>query len=533
MKALYARVSSNKQASEGTIASQIQNLKDYCKEKNFVVDDKFIFVDDGVSGSNLERPGLEKLRDAAFRSEIDAVVILCPDRLARKYSHQLILIEEFKRFEIELIFVNREISSSPEDQLLFQVQGVIAEYEREKISERSRRGKIYKAKSGSVSVLSSAAFGYLFIPKSANSEAKLLIDIKEADTVRKIFEWYVGEDISIFEVTKRLNNQEIPTRKADKWSSSTVHNILTNTTYIGRGGYRKRSCSPSTRQYKQGKGKVVQSLSNHRKIRPESEWITIKTPQILSEKIFEGAKAKLESAKKFSKGNKKYEYLLSGLVSCKHCGHSLTGASGSNSKTRQIYRYYRCIGSLGWIYNPKRCPSRNIRAEVLDELVWDQIGNLLRDPDLVLRNYSGQISSEAKNYEDIDHLISKKNLEMRSFQKSKMKIIDLFEEDLITKEEVHLRLKKTAKNIDQIETELQFLTHQKSIQDKGMALIVKFEEYFGDTVRNLQNLGFDEKRKILKLLVEQVRINPSKHEIVISHIIPVNQKLAMHPSRVG
>jgi site-specific DNA recombinase len=154
--ALYARVSSDRQVEEGTIESQLASLHAYGDEHGFTVDTDLIFTDDGFSGATLARPALDALRDQAVSGAIDEVLVLSPDRLARNHAHQLVLIEEFKRLGVEMVFVNRPIAHSPEDQLLLQMQGVIAEFERETILERSRRGKLHKAKPGQATVLSGA-----------------------------------------------------------------------------------------------------------------------------------------------------------------------------------------------------------------------------------------------------------------------------------------------------------------------------------------------------------------------------------------
>jgi site-specific DNA recombinase len=182
--AVYARVSSDRQAQEGTIEFQISAMREFAKTNGFQIDNDLVFVDNGVSGTTLARPGLDALRDRAAAGEIDQVIVLNPDRFARKYSHQLLLVEEFQRLGVEILFVNRSISDSPEDQLLLQIQGVIAEYEKEKMVERSRRGKIHKAKQGKVSVLSGAPYGYVYIPATDTEEARYEIHEREAEVER-------------------------------------------------------------------------------------------------------------------------------------------------------------------------------------------------------------------------------------------------------------------------------------------------------------------------------------------------------------
>jgi site-specific DNA recombinase len=138
--AIYARVSSDQQVQQATIESQLAAVQKFATDNGLKIDPDLIFADNGFSGITLARPQLDALRDQAATGEINRILILDPDRLARKYAHQLMLIEEFKKLGVEMTFVNRQIAASPEDQLLLQIQGVIAEYEREKILERQRLG---------------------------------------------------------------------------------------------------------------------------------------------------------------------------------------------------------------------------------------------------------------------------------------------------------------------------------------------------------------------------------------------------------
>ncbi len=203
--AIYARVSSDKQAQDGTIESQLAAIKEFALSNGFHIDDDLIFADNGVSGTTLARPKLDALRDKAAAGEIDRVLILNPDRLARKYAHQLMLVEEFQKLGVEILFVNRKISHSPEDQLLLQIQGVISEYEREKIVERHRRGKLHKARQGNVCVLSGAPYGYVYIPASESEEARYEIHEREAEVVKKVFHMLVDQGMSIGAIARRVD----------------------------------------------------------------------------------------------------------------------------------------------------------------------------------------------------------------------------------------------------------------------------------------------------------------------------------------
>jgi site-specific DNA recombinase len=163
--ALYARVSSDTQAQGGTIDSQLAALQERIVADSYVVEPALAFVDDGVSGSTLVRPALERLRDQAAAGAIDRLYVLAPDRLARRHAHQMVLIEELQGGGVEVVFLNRPVGTTPEDQLLLQVQGIISEYERAKILERTRRGRLHAARCGRVSVLAQAPFGYRYVDK--------------------------------------------------------------------------------------------------------------------------------------------------------------------------------------------------------------------------------------------------------------------------------------------------------------------------------------------------------------------------------
>jgi site-specific DNA recombinase len=158
--ALYARVSSDQQAQEQTIESQVAALRERITSDGHTLDDELCFLDDGVSGSTLMRPALERLRDTAYVGGFQKLYVHSPDRLARRYAYQVLLVDELKKHHVEIEFLNRSIGVSPEEDLLLQMQGMFAEYERAKIMERSRRGKRHAAGRGSVNVLSGAPYGY-------------------------------------------------------------------------------------------------------------------------------------------------------------------------------------------------------------------------------------------------------------------------------------------------------------------------------------------------------------------------------------
>ena len=173
-----------------------------------------MFEDAGYSGANLVRPGLERVRDLAAEGHIQAALVHAPDRLSRKYAYQVLLTEEFSRHGVETLFIKAPQAATPEDQLLVQFQGMIAEYERAQILERSRRGKRHraKAKAGEVAVLSTAPCGYRYVKKTDAAPACFEIIAAEATVVRLIFEQYTVAGFSIGAIARLLNAQGVPTR---------------------------------------------------------------------------------------------------------------------------------------------------------------------------------------------------------------------------------------------------------------------------------------------------------------------------------
>src|SRR5439155_27182329 len=135
--AVYARVSTSQQHRGATIESQPRSLQHHIQHPGWSLLPEHEYIDDGISGARLDRPALDRLRDATRCGEFDAVVILSPDRLARNYAHQWLLIEEFEKMNTQLIFLQNPFGDSPHGKLLTQMQGMIAEYERAQIAERT------------------------------------------------------------------------------------------------------------------------------------------------------------------------------------------------------------------------------------------------------------------------------------------------------------------------------------------------------------------------------------------------------------
>src|SRR6516162_311433 len=329
LAAIYARVSSEQQREEHTIASQTAALIEFAKSHELEVPEEWVFEDEGYSGATLERPGLERVRDLAAEGQIQAVLVYAPDRLSRKYAYQILLIEELARHGVETLFVKAPQGDSAEDQLLVQFQGMIAEYERAQILERSRRGKRHRALAGEVSVMSAAPYGYRYIHKTDEAPAAYTAYEPEARVVQRVYNMYTVEGLSIGEITRRLNAEGIPTRKLSaRWERSVVWAMLRNPAYRGLACFGKTCASARTRvmRWQRRRGTTTPSMTvGHERAR--QEWIEIPVPALVTEESFARAQELLQENRIRSRRRTITPSVVQGLVSCAKCGYAFSRTS--------------------------------------------------------------------------------------------------------------------------------------------------------------------------------------------------------------
>src|SRR5258707_4990 len=382
--AIYARVSSDRQKENHTIGSQTSALVEYAQTHGYAVPSEWVFQDEGYSGASLVRPGLEALRDLAAQGQIVAALIYSPDRLSRKYAYQVLLSEELSRCGVDVIYLKSPSGDSPEDQLVVQFQGMIAEYERAQIAERHRRGKRHRAQQGMVNVLSGAPYGYRYVRKTDTSAAYYEVIESEADVVRMVFAIYTQQRFSINAIARLLNERGISTRTGKtRWERSTVWGLLRNPAYEGKACYGKTEQSERqriTRPLRQRNGSSHRS--NCHRDRPRADWIEVTVPALVSEETFALAQERLSKNKHHSPRRTIEPTLLQGMLVCQQCGYALYRSSTRTSK-RKLY-YYRCLGSDAYRhFKGALCTNRPVRSDYLDQFVWDQIIGLLDNGMLV------------------------------------------------------------------------------------------------------------------------------------------------------
>ena len=381
--AAYLRVSSQVQRRRETIASQREAVLDHARRRGWLIPDTCVFADDGFSGATLERAALEALRDGVASGEIETVLVWSIDRLSRNFAHQILLQEEFARTGATIVCVQEPDNATPQGMLLRQILSVISEYERTQIAERSRRGKIHRARQGSLNMLSRPPYGYRLIRKTEACGARLEVDDTEARVVRRIYDLYVRDGLKMHEIGPRLDAQGVRPRHAQHWSCSTVAVILRNEAYIGKAAYLKTmSSGKRTRHNRTGRQKAgaVRRLTS-RTARAREEWIELPVPVIVDEAVFARAQQQRAVNRRFSPRKTIEQTLLQGLCVCGHCGYAMGRHSGGSSGTTLRRHYYRCHGIDPWRRpHGAVCDNPVVRADELDEAVVEGSAGPARKP---------------------------------------------------------------------------------------------------------------------------------------------------------
>src|SRR6516165_5166661 len=440
--AIYARVSSKRQAKDHTIGSQLAALRAHAADSQLEVPQEWVFCDEGHSGATLVRPALEALRDLAAQGCLDVVLCYSPDRLARKFAYQALLIEELARCGTRVEFVNGPRGDSPEDQLLIQFQGMFAEYEKAQLMERYRRGKAYRARSGSVNVLSGAPFGYRYIRKTPQDGARYEIFEYEAVLVAEMFRRYADDGAAIADLARWLTSQGVPTRTGKhRWDRSVIWGMLRNPAYAGRAVFGKTQViheQPALNRVARLQGRTVPRAVKTVD-RPRQEWTEIAVPAIVDEDTFARVQQRLEDNKKFAPRNSTIPpSLLQGLAACAACGYGYYRTSTRTAR-KKIY-YYRCLGSDDYRYEGGRvCGNKPVRADYLDTVVWDHITGLLADPALIRAEITKRLD-QARTSGPVTSQRNRLEAALAKATASITAMIEAFSEQLVTIDELRTRM---------------------------------------------------------------------------------------------
>jgi site-specific DNA recombinase len=519
MAAIYARVSSEQQRDAHTIASQTAALIEFAKTLDLEVPTAWIFEDDGYSGATLERPGLERVRDLAAEGQIQAVLVYAPDRLSRKYAYQILLIEELAREGVETRFLNAPQSATAEDQLLVQFQGMIAEYERAQILERSRRGKRHRARAGEISVLSGAPYGYRYIRKRDEAPAVYAVIEAEARVVRHVYERYTVAGLSIGAITRELNDHGVATRKPNaRWERSMVWAMLRNPAYRGTACFGKTRVAPRqrvTRALRMRGGMSTRNSANHE--RPREEWIEIPVPALIAEETFARAQELLHENKVRARRRTIEPSVVQGLVSCRKCGYALSRTS-TRSSARPIH-YYRCIGSDGWRHlGGPVCDNRPVRQDLLDQIVWTEVMRLLEDPALIEQELDRRLAA-ARAADPTKQREQTIQRELIRVGKGIERLLTAYQEELLSIEQLRERMPPLRQREQTLGIELRAIAEQTRDRAAYLRLAETLSAFLARLRLAADTLDILERQRIVRLVVKEVLVGDDT--IVIRHSIPV------------
>jgi len=517
--AIYTRVSSDRQKENHTIASQTAALIEYAQTQGYTVPPEWIFQDEGYSGATLVRPGLEALRDLSAEGQIAAVLVYSPDRLSRKYAYQVLLTEELSRCGVEVIFLKAPAGATPEDQLVVQFQGMIAEYERAQIAERSRRGKRHKAQQGVVNVLSGAPYGYRYVKKNDHSAAYYEVIDHEAQVVQMVFETYTRKHLSINAIARLLNEQRIPTRtKKTRWERSTVWAMLRNPAYQGKACYGKTELRPRqriTRPLRQRNRLPNRNSANHE--RPRQEWIEVTVPAVVTEEVFALAQEQLEKNKHFSPRRTRKPTLLQGMLVCQQCGYAMYRSSGGRSHRK--LDYYRCIGSDGYrrLSGPL-CTNRPVRQDYLDQIVWEQVIRLLEDGTLIQSEIDRR-REVAQNTDPRRQHGQGLRREQARLENHMERLVSAYQEGLVTLAQLRQRMPDLQKRSQAVESELHSLEMAVVDETRYLKLAENLAGFRTKLRVRAQTLDVRERQQLLRLLVKEILVGADA--LTIRHSIRI------------
>jgi site-specific DNA recombinase len=507
--AIYVRVSTPNQVQTQTIEQQIQLLTQHLLAQDEPLPVEAIFRDDGYSGATLNRPGLDRLRDSIRHREIDRVLIMTPDRLARNYVQQMLLLEEFERAGCQVEYLERPMSHDPHDQLVLQIRSAVAEYERTLITDRMRRGRLMKLQAGTLLPWTHPAYGYQVDPDHPRDPTGVRVDPAKATVVWELFARYVEVGATLHDLSRALHEHGIVSPTGNCWwGLPTIRGILTNpvyvgTVYIGRMRYRpptiRRSAThPLGRPRESGR------------LTPPEDWVAIaQVPPLVDQHLFTQVQAKLAHNQTFARRhNTCHFYLLRAMVSCGRC------LRASSARTAGKYAYYWCSGKGKPMYTGQAipCTARFTPAEQLDRVVWEDLCAVLSHPEslsLALERAHGghwlpqDLQARRDNYRKA----------VRSVEQQRTRLTDAYLHGIIPLAE----LERRRRDLAQRETALESLDAQLQAQATQYTHVAQLaagmEDFCRRVAASLANATPDQKRQLVELLIDRVVVTDEQVEI--------------------
>jgi site-specific DNA recombinase len=513
--AVYGRVSTSNQENEGTIETQLSAVEEHARKNGYVIVQRYL--DEGWSGDTIVRPALDQLRVDAKKKNWEAVLIYDPDRLARRGAWQEVVTEELHELGIDVLYVTVPQAKTDEDKIMSKMRGVFAEYERMKIKERFRLGKVRKAKEGHI-IASEAPYGYTFIIRTAERQGYYEINEVEASVVKDIFVWVADEGLTLRSVVRRLQELAIMPRKSKRgvWNTSTLSKLLKNQTYIGEANYGVSYAVVPENPLKDQKYKKIKKTS--RRSKPESEWIKIKTPQIIDKELFDRAGLRMKKNFDASVRNTKNEYLLAGKIWCT-CGVRRTGEGPQHGK----HLYYRCSNRVYNFPLPKTCFEGGINARIADNLVWKKVSVLMCSPEQLKKQIERWLESKTEGIQHTTVNLSGVKSEIAKLKEQLDKYAKAYSADVISLEQLREYTLPLKERISVLEKQVISANSEKSKKESlNLPKQDEIEAFAQKSVEGLQNLDFKTKQEIIRNIIEKVEAN--QKELIVSGYIPLEHQ---------
>lgn len=494
--ALYARVSSEIQEKEATIESQVAQLRETAEIQGDTVVQEY--RDDGFSGDLLARPGLDRLRDDAGKGLFDRVIVLSPDRLARRWVYGEVIADELRRQNVTIQYLNQKDDGTEEGKLLLGITGLFAQYEKAKIIERTRRGRLFSARSGNI-VTSKAPYGYNYIPRSPERRGLFQVNDEEAQVVRLIFQLFANQQMSISSLMRELLRRGIRSVMGRSvWERSMVTKILRNTTYIGVWHYNKMVAAEPRRIRKPDRVRRRLNTSEH--VRSRDQWVAVPgIPPIVEAEIFERAQRQLQRNRQFCNRRRKREYLLAGLCRCGSCGRAMAGGPNNG------YLYYRCTANSKYGGLVPKCRGKAAPVPKLDQAVWNAIKSAINNPCLIRENSQAIQRHHASSYADLLRERHEITGRLKKIETGQERLLEAYTAGAITLQQLSSQMEKAQSERDALNARLSQTETQTSDQPIDESAI---ETYCNQVAKGLDVLEGDFllRQKFIRSVLDSVKV---------------------------
>lgn len=512
LTATYARVSTARQEEEQTIKTQMTAVNERVQKDGLKV--VAAYQDEGWSGDVLARPALDKLRQDAKAKAWEVLVVYDPDRIARRYSYQELVMDELKEAGVEIVFVTISTPRNSEEKILYGVRGLFAEYERAKIGERFRLGKLRKIKEGHI-LVSEPLYGYRYILKQERVHGYYEIDEAEARVVRMLFDWVDRDGLTLRKLVRKLQELGMKPRKSKRgvWATSTLSQLLRNKAYIGVARWGSSyAVAPENPKHPEKYRKIKKSS---RRIKPEAEWLTIPVPAIIDPDVFARVQARLKANFLLAQRNTKNEYLLAGKIHCV-CGRKRGGEGPQNGK----HLYYRCLDRVLSFPLPHACKESSINARIADRLVWNGIAGLMASPDLMQQQIRRWMNSQGGKVDSVGADRQFVKAEIARLKEQEDRYNKAYGSGLLTLDQLREYTLPVRDKVVMYESQLrQSERDERELRTAPLPEANELAAFAKEAGDALQNLNFETKRAIARQIVEKVV--GTKQQLQVYGFIPV------------